>query len=380
VEVPPPEAVVEASHPDHAERLRAPVPARLRRSRSVVLGAREPRLDTIELRRRARGDAIVVRPLIVGICRSDLKEVLGVREGRSDFGHELVASVEWVQSSAPIDPGDTVCFDPNIPLLRGSGFSELMLAEGDAGAVAAAFPLAPAGAPLARLMFAEPLACAVHTVRRLARELGPRRWPGARVAIIGAGSTGTLLALAAQASGCRVAVYNRARDRLDLLAATGLLEREQLRGLGELAPGTVDGAIVATEFSLAPLVALALTAVADGGTVMLFGGTAPGDRLGVLDLDSIRRHERVQAFDWDGRSVKLAGAYGTASDDFARAFELLSPAGENIVLERLIAETISLQQLAAELQPMAHGRSVGKTAVLLDARDVPATSYGSRDG
>ena len=43
---------------------------------------------------------IVVRPHMVGICRSDVKELLNVRTVRHDFGHEIVGTVAWADKGA----------------------------------------------------------------------------------------------------------------------------------------------------------------------------------------------------------------------------------------------------------------------------------------
>ncbi|MGH3382398.1 MAG: alcohol dehydrogenase catalytic domain-containing protein, partial [Actinoallomurus sp.] len=106
---------------------------------SVELTSAGPRLSREAPRRPDTPDAVLVAPALIGVCRSDLKEIGGRRPGPSQFGHELVGLV--TRSSTPLLPaGSRVCLDPNVPLRRGTGFARRMWAGGEAGALARALP------------------------------------------------------------------------------------------------------------------------------------------------------------------------------------------------------------------------------------------------
>ncbi len=253
------------------------------------------------------------------ICRSDLKEIGGRRPGPSQFGHELVGVV--TRSSTPLLPvGSRVCLDPNVPLRRGTGFARWMWAGGEAAPLARALPLAPDGdrrtaagvRRAARVRRALPHHGRRHLGRHgLARPVGVRagRRDGRRPH-----------RPHGRGAGARALIVNRDADRLDFLAARRMLPA----GGGDApawASGGHDVVVVATSFVLPPLLERALELVRRDGLVMLYGGTAAGDRLPGLacDLDRVRRAERVSAATWGTKPVLVGGSYGTTSADFSRA-------------------------------------------------------------
>jgi cyclitol reductase len=316
-----------------------------------LAGAPSPRPDT--------PDAVLVEPRLVGICRSDLKEIGGRRPGPSQFGHEVVGVV--TRSSTPrLPPGTRVCLDPNVPLCRGTGFARRMWAGGDADALVRALPAAPAGIPDRRLVFAEPLACAAHCLSMARRHLGGRELSGAAVCVLGAGTAGVLIARLAEAAGARVLVVNRDADRLDFLAARDALPGRGAR-LSEALPDAHDVVVVATSFVRPDLLERALGLVRRQGLVMLYGGTTAGDRLTGLacDLDGVRRSERVRAAEWRGRPVLVGGSYGTTTGDFDAALRALG-APDGLGVERLITAEVSLPELPATLRRLATTRHLGK--------------------
>lgn len=327
---------------------------------SVELTAAGPRLSHGRPPRPDTADAVLVEPALVGICRSDLKEIGGRRPGPSQFGHELVGAV--TRSSTPRLPvGSRVCLDPNVPLHRGTGFARWMWAGGEAGALVRALPIAPAGTGERRLVFAEPLACAAHCLTMTRRHLRSASLRGARVCVLGAGMAGVLIARLAEAAGAEVLIANRDADRLDFLAAREMLPALGGARLPEAHTGH-DVVVVATSFVLPELLRRALDLVRRDGLVMLYGGTAAGDRLPGLDcdLDRVRRAERVTAASWQGRPVLVGGSYGTTSEDFAHALHTLSCAPDGLGVERLITAEVSLPDLPATLRRLATERGLGK--------------------
>ena len=75
--------------------------------------------------------AVLVNIELAGLCRSDLKEVAGVRHGPSQFGHELVGTI--CESTVPaLAEGTRVVLDPNVVVNRRTGYPDHMWASGPA--------------------------------------------------------------------------------------------------------------------------------------------------------------------------------------------------------------------------------------------------------
>ena len=340
------------------------------RARAVRLTATGPALATGGAWRAGHDAGVLVRPLVVGVCRSDVKEVARQRQGRSQFGHELVGRVQAVWGDVRLAPGALVALDPNVALSRGTAFAELMPADGAPAALAAAFYRLPAHVDPRRLVFAEPLACALHCARMVARHLGVRRLHGRRVAVLGAGIAGALIAMCARELGASVSLVNRSPDRLALVRAAGLLPAEALCAMdgadgrtGLAGPGGVDVVILATAFVRPDLIDWALSAMRAGGLVVLYGGTRAGDRLAGVDLDRVRREQGHAPLAWRGRRAMVAGAYGTERASFRAAVRLL--AAERFALERLIVRELGLGELPGVLEQSTTTRCIGKTIVVL---------------
>lgn len=327
---------------------------------SVELTADGPRLSHAEPRRPDAADAVLVEPSLVGVCRSDLKEIGGRRPGPSQFGHEVVGVVT-TSSIARLPVGARVCLDPNVPLLRGTGFARAMWAGGDAGRLVQALPLAPPDVAERRLVFAEPLACAAHclTMVRAHRGAGLR---DASVCVLGAGMAGVLIARLAAEDGARARIVNRDPDRLEFLASRDALPGIEGAPLSSSLPADHDVVVIATDFVRPSLLSRALELVRPGGLVMLYGGTAAGDALPGLDcdLDTVRRAEKVNAASWHGRPVLVGGSYGTTTSDFHEALRALTETPDGLGVERLITAEVSLPELPDALHRMASSRHLGK--------------------
>ncbi|GAA4640493.1 zinc-dependent alcohol dehydrogenase family protein [Actinoallomurus vinaceus] len=328
---------------------------------SVELTGAGPRLSRARPRRPDTPDAVLVEPALVGICRSDLKEIAGMRPGPSQFGHELVGVVAR-SSTSRLPVGARVCLDPNVPALRGTGFARWMWAGGDGDLLARALPLAPAGVGDRRLVFAEPLACAAHCLTMIRRHLGGSDLRGATMCVLGAGTAGVLIARLAEAAGVRVLITNRDADRLTFLAERRVLPRTGGAPLGETSSDAHDIVVIATSYVRPEVLEHALRLAHRHGLVMLYGGTAAGDRLPGLgcDLDRVRRGELVQTTEWRGKPVRIGGSYGTTPGDFQHALRTLSDSPDGLGVERLITAEVSLPELPAVLRTLVEERRFGK--------------------
>jgi threonine dehydrogenase-like Zn-dependent dehydrogenase len=327
----------------------------------VELTADGPALSYAPPRRPDTPHAVLVEPALVGVCRSDLKEIGGRRPGPSQFGHELVGVVTR-SSTSRLPEGSRVCLDPNVPLSRGTGFAREMWAGGDAEALSRALPLAPDGLADRRLVFAEPLACAAHCLTMTRLHRGVTSLSGVRLCVLGAGTAGVLIARLAETAGADALVTNRDSARLDFLSARRMLPGGGGALLTEAPQAVYDIVVVATSFVLPDLLERALELVGAGGLVMLYGGTASGDRLRGLDcdLDGVRRSERAETVRWRGEPVRIGGSYGTTGADFGAALSALAETPDGLGVERLINGEVTLPELPATLRRMSGSRWYGK--------------------
>jgi L-iditol 2-dehydrogenase len=159
--------------------------------------------------------------------------------------------------------------------------------------------------------FSEPLACAVRAVQR------SRILPGDRIAVIGGGGMGLLIAQVLAARGAVPVMVEISEARLALARAVGIRHtidpgREELpRRVADLTEGVgLDGAIltVVTEAVLSRVQRL----LRAGGRVNIFAGPTGGPRLPV-DLADLYHRE-----------LSLFSTYSSTPGALAEAFDLLA--------------------------------------------------------
>jgi len=341
----------------------------MRAYRSVDLTEDGPRLvtRTVDAARRLE-QRLVLRPLKVGVCRSDIKEVAGTRAMRRDFGHEVVAVVDELSATDVLPPGAIVGFDPHVPISRTSGFAEYMIASANRASLQSAFPILPASMNLDRAVFVEPLACAHHSVERLSDHLrcfGTEDLSGLPVAIIGAGTAGVLQALILKARCAEIKLVNRSEARLSMLARASVLPRHNLMLLQACRTGMFDAVVISTSFVFPEILEQSLRLLRLGGIALIFGGTNPGQQYLAIDLDRLRRTEALARVVVAGGTRWLGGTYGATGDDVAAAIGLLTAGGRSLPVEKLITSRAKLAELPAQLARLASETSsyVGKMVV-----------------
>jgi L-iditol 2-dehydrogenase len=201
-----------------------------------------------------------------------------------------------------------------------------------------------AGTPAARAAFAEPLACALLGLERGRLEAGQT------VAIFGHGPLGCLLAMVAVARKARVVLVGKRGWRLDRVRQLDLGDAidtarvadpaDEVRRLtgGRGADVTVDatGRPEAWEQAIA--------SVGRGGTVVLFGGCAPGT---TVRLDTRRAHYE---------ELTLVGAFHHTPELIRRAVELLE--SEMVVPDPLLTHRMGLGEVREALELMARGEAL----------------------
>lgn len=198
--------------------------------------------------------------------------------------------------------------------------------------------------PAFRAAFAEPLACALLGIERGRVEAGQT------VAIFGHGPLGCLLAMAASQKKARVILVGKSGWRFDRVRALRLAEcvdatacRDVVGRIGEMAGRR--GADVAIDATGRPEVwEQAIASVGKGGTVVFFGGCAPGTG---IRLDTRRAHYE---------ELTLAGAFHHTPDAIRLAVELLE--SEAVVPDDLVTHRMSLAEVPGALELMARGEAL----------------------
>ncbi|GAA3657320.1 zinc-dependent alcohol dehydrogenase [Microbacterium marinilacus] len=340
--------------------------------RALVLD-RIGHLEVAELTATEPGPGEVqIRIAATGICGSDVHGYTGENGRRHPgqvMGHESSGVVSAVGAGvAEVAVGDPVTFNPVVvpdddvtefagreqmsPRKRVVGVDPSWVSSFAELVVVPARNVVPLSRdlPIERGALIEPLAVAVHAVRRA----GVQR--GHRVLVVGGGPIGQSAVLALRMAGAGAIVVSevdRARrelvarlgaDTVDASAAGAVEEAQRLAG------GQFDVAIDAV--GIEPTIAAALRATAIGGTVCLVGMGAP--RL-VLDAFLVSTEERT-----------VVGSFTYSAADFRDAAEWIARAGDSV--DALITEQVPLADAPDAFERLARGGAVaGKIIVRLDA-------------
>ena len=296
-----------------------------------------------------RAGEILVRVLAAGICGSDRHMFRGEYPTALPvtLGHEFCGVVE--RGGARLAAGTLVTADPNIGcghcaacragrvnlcssleaigVTRDGGFAEYA-AMPESQAIEL-----PAGLDPMLGAFSEPLACCLHGLDVAAIK------PGDAVAVLGGGVIGLLMVQLARLAGAHVVVLvtrQAARRELALrLGATHAVDPGAGDAVATIRSIALDGVDVAMECAGVPeTFRQSLEVVRRGGTAVLFGVMAKGQRV------------EVEPFDLLFREVALKPAY-LNPHTHRRAAEMIA-AGQ-LQLAPLISRVIGLDALPAEL-------------------------------
>ncbi|MEV0279775.1 alcohol dehydrogenase catalytic domain-containing protein [Streptomyces sp. NPDC050610] len=329
------------------------------------------RLTRATVEHRPAGEcAVLLAPDAIGVCRSDLKEIDGTRHLRRDFGHEIVGTVVACRPEGLLPAGQRVVLDPHPRVHRTSGFAELVEIRGERAEVAAALVPLPAESPVIRSVFVEPLACVCHCLHRLDEATrAADADPAEPVAVIGAGTAGTLMATVLSARSVPVTLINRGRPRLAFLQDRSVLPRTALRTADEADGMAVPRVIVATAAADTAVLNLAARLVAPAGRVLLYAGTRPGQSFADVDLDTLRREQLTARVTTGGKTFRLVGSHGAAREDFTTAMDLLDPRTPDRQelgrrLDRLVTSVLPLTQGADFLNRLTREPFLGKPVLV----------------
>jgi L-iditol 2-dehydrogenase len=331
----------------------------------VFHGPGDLRLENIPVPEPEPG-GLVVRVEAALTCGTDVKTL---RRGHpvmiprvpTVFGHELAGVVTAVgRGPASVKEGDRIVAANSAPCgqcpLCGANrpnlCEDLLFVNGAYGEHIALPPRLAArnvvrlgpGLPAESAAFAEPLACALLGVERSRVEAGMT------IVIWGHGPLGCLLALAARQRGARAVIVGKGGWRLDRVRDLGLAicvdalvvpdVANHLRSLtGRRGPEVTVDATGRPE-----VWEQAIDAVGRGGTVVLFGGCAPGTSVRV---DTGRAHYE---------ELTLVGAFHHTPAMIRHAVELLE--SKAIEPSGLLTHRMGLGQVKEALAMMERGETM----------------------
>jgi (R,R)-butanediol dehydrogenase / meso-butanediol dehydrogenase / diacetyl reductase len=198
----------------------------------------------------------------------------------------------------------------------------------------------PAGIPLDVAALAEPVAVAVHDVRRSELQAGDK------VVVIGGGPIGVLIATVARSFGGDVAVIELEPSRRAQIEALGFStidprETDQTAWVEEWTSGA--GADVVFEVSGAAAAVLGATSLAKvRGTLV------------VVAIHPTPREIDLQRLFW--RELRILGARVYQRADFETAVELL--AGGVIPADSVISRIVPLEGISEAFDDLEHGRAL----------------------
>lgn len=180
----------------------------------------------------------------------------------------------------------------------------------------------PDGMTYEEASFTEPLACAVRAVER------SQALPGDRIAVVGGGGMGLLIAQALLTRGAHAIVLDVAEKRLALARELGIRTavKPAADGLRQTLADLTDGAgvdgIVLTVVN-GRILDDAQRAIRAGGRINIFAGAADGPRL-ALDFVDLYHRELTVASTYSSTRATLAEAFALLADRRVRVSPLIS--------------------------------------------------------
>ncbi|HVV76373.1 MAG TPA: alcohol dehydrogenase catalytic domain-containing protein [Mycobacteriales bacterium] len=234
-----------------------------------------------------------------GICGTDLHLVEGSLPNTTyplTPGHEFYGKVVETNADDGPEIGTWVAVDPNLPCLDCGpcrngrtnlceNYTAIGVTRPGACAEYVAAPASvcstlPADFPLEVAALIEPMSCVIHGLDRIGPRRSDNRW-----LVYGAGTVGLLMANAAQSrTDAAVCVVETNPDRRARAASFGFCTAASAAELDSPGWDTVVDCTGSTG-----AIGDALTRVATGGTLMLFGVAAPGATVDLAPYDVYRR-------------------------------------------------------------------------------------------
>jgi len=318
----------------------------------------------IQLIERAKPDPqageLLVQVRACGICGTDRHIYHGESPARPPviLGHEFAGEVvavgpgvspDWIGHRVAVDPNIycgrcEYCRDGRSQLCTGlraigvtqdGGFAQFCVVP-----EAQALPV-PEGLSFEEAAMAEPVACCLHGI-----DLADVR-AGQRVAVLGGGAIGLILAQLARARGAvDVVVSEPAAPRRELAAALGI-DSVAPAELGDRLP---DGADVVIEAAGIPVTATqALEIARRGATILFFGVTPMGQKIEVEPFQIFRKELTIK---------------GSHINPFTMRRSLALLGSGQVRVAPLITHRIGLTELASTLATLAPPEMVKAMVVM----------------
>lgn len=311
-----------------------------------------------------------IRVAYAGLCGTDLHIIHGSMDARVSrpliFGHEMSGTIEsvgagvdgWAVGDAvtvmPLEWDGTcpACLAGNTHICQNLVFvgidspgalQELWNVRSDL------LVRLPEGVSLKTAALAEPVAVAVHDVRRSELTAGDH------AVVVGGGPIGVLIATVARDAGAEVVVIEPEAGRRAQIAELGFetldpMAADQAAWVEEWTGGA--GADVVFEVSGSAAAVRGVTALAKvRGTIV------------IVAIHPTPREIDLQRVFW--RELRLLGARVYQRQDFERAVELL--AAGVIPADSIISATVGLDDIPSAIADLENGRAL-KVLVEIDAR------------
>jgi len=328
---------------------------------TVIYRSRQISWDTND------GDYLVVEPILVGLCRSDIKEAMGVRTVRHDFGHEIIGKITDCSATSGFTIGEHVVYDPHIELDRSSGFSTSIVVFAKQHQLQKAFLKINNNTDPRAAVFIEPLSCTMHCLQNLINQIPDKKLQNLTIAIVGAGNAGTLLGLLLEEFGARVFLYNRSKNRLKYLIEKQIFRPDQLLQITKkpVIKDSYDVVIPMTSFLFPDVLSFSEKIVKKSGILVLYGGTKTGDIFPKtsIEIDEIRRNELVKKITLSSKSITLLGTHGAITADFVDTIKFLNNISLSKKLINLIDELVTLEKLPEKFAEIINGKKINKIVV-----------------
>ncbi|MEI3867374.1 alcohol dehydrogenase catalytic domain-containing protein [Microbacterium sp. CCNWLW134] len=305
-------------------------------------------------------DEVLIRIAVCGVCGSDATEFgrgKVLAEPPVVLGHEFVGTIEAVGSEVTdLAPGATVvcgagvsCGDcapcragrtnlcrtyRTLGFHRDGGLAGFVVAP-----AAIVYDVSDAGLPTDTLGLAQPMAIAVHAVRRSGLAAGQD------AVVVGAGGIGAFIAFAAASTGARVLILDRNDDRLDLALRLGAFAARNARTTG-LSPAIEDT-------GLEPEVFFEVSGSSEG-LAQVLGAARPGTTLVPVGIQ--RGEPALPLGSFTLREITIVGTVAHVfRDDIPEAVRLL---GTRDDWSDVAGTVVPLEDVeAAALRPLLAGGS-----------------------
>lgn len=324
-------------------------------------------------------NAVLLECHLSGLCGTDVRMIRGERECKTTIiGHEATATVVANPLGyGNFKSGDRVFINPNAgpkTLTRGHlghdrpGLFQKYISFDAADCESHLTCKIPDSLDERQALFLEPLSCAAHTLDKLYPDCLHQR-----VLLFGAGSLALahthILAMAGVEKE-NIFVCNRNRERAEYLAVAGGLPGKNIVCLtdAERLLAVQPQICLLLNSNADTYIHEALETVADGGTILIFGGIANSSVVHLdnnlkADLLDVRLNEsRVHAA-YQGKRVILQGSRGFKDRDTLYALDLLQ--ASHLPMPEFIGNTLSpseftqlLNNLSDPAQPVPAGKQV----------------------